>query len=195
MGLGLVEIIIIAVGLSMDSFAVSVCKGLSVKKLKFGHIIAVGLYFGGFQALMPTLGYFAGVQFEKYIKAFDHWIAFGLLALIGANMIREALSKDDDDKNKNSSFSVGTMLVMAVATSIDALAVGVSFACLDMTYTGILISAAIIGTITCGLSMAGIAVGNYFGEKFKSKAEFCGGAILILIGLKILLEHLGVINF
>lgn len=190
------EVILIAVGLSMDAFAVSVCKGLSVRKLKPRHILAVGLYFGGFQALMPIIGYFVGVQFIEYIEAFDHWIAFALLLLIGANMIREALGKDDgSDKDKNSSFSVGTMLVMAVATSIDALAVGVSFACLEMQSSEALRAAAVIGIITCGLSAVGIAVGNFFGEKYKNKAEFVGGVILVLLGVKILLEHLGVINF
>lgn len=191
------EVIIIAVGLAMDAFAVSVCKGLSVRKLKIKHILAVGLYFGGFQALMPALGYFIGVQFQKYIEAFDHWVAFALLLLIGANMIREALGKDDGDaeNDKNSSFSVGTMLVMAIATSIDALAVGVSFACLEMKSAEIFRAALIIGIITCGLSAVGIAVGNFFGAKYKNKAEFAGGVILILIGVKILLEHLGVISF
>lgn len=189
------EVIAIAVGLSMDAFAVSVCKGLSVSKVRIKHMLAVGLWFGGFQALMPTVGYFVGAQFEQYIEKFDHWIAFGLLFLIGANMVRESLSKDDEKDDKNSSFSFLTMLVMAVATSIDALAIGVSFACLDVTSGEMLSYAAIIGIITCFLSVIGLAVGNFFGAKYKSKAEFAGGVILILIGVKILLEHLGVINF
>lgn len=126
--LGIFDVLVIAVALSMDAFAVSICKGLSVRKVKFPHLLAVGLYFGIFQALMPTIGYFLGKQFEKYITKFDHWIAFGLLLIIGVNMIREALSKEEPNEEKNSSFSVGTMLVLAVATSIDALAVGVSFA-------------------------------------------------------------------
>ncbi|MBQ9510651.1 MAG: manganese efflux pump [Clostridia bacterium] len=189
------EVIVIAVGLAMDAFAVSVCKGLAVKKIKITNLLAVGLWFGGFQALMPAIGFFVGSQFEEYIKAYDHWIAFGLLAIIGANMIRESFSKQDDDESKNSSFSFGTMLFMALATSVDALAVGISFACLDMSAGQMAYSAAVIGTITCFISIAGLAVGSFFGSKFKSKAEFAGGVILILIGLKILLEHLGVINF
>lgn len=189
------EVIAIAVGLAMDAFAVSVCKGLAAKKIKISHLLAVGLWFGGFQALMPAVGFFIGAQFEEYIKAYDHWIAFILLAIIGANMIRESFSKKDGDDGKNASFAFGTMLVMALATSIDALAVGVSFACLDMSAGQMAYSAAVIGVITCFISMAGLAVGNYFGSKFKSKAEFAGGVILILIGVKILLEHLGVINF
>ena len=189
------EVILIAVGLATDAFAVSVCKGLASQKIKISGLLAVGLWFGGFQAIMPMIGYFVGSQFEEYIRSFDHWIAFGLLALIGANMIREALLKDDGGESKDASFAFGTMLVMALATSVDALAVGVSFACLEMTTATMLSSAAIIGVITCFLSMIGLAVGSFFGTKFKSKAEFAGGVILILIGVKILLEHLGVINF
>lgn len=178
----------------MDAFAVSICKGLSVRKIKPEHLLAVGLYFGIFQAIMPTIGYFLGKQFERYIKAFDHWIAFGLLLLIGANMIRESLSKEEPNEEKNSSFSIGTMLVLAVATSIDALAVGVSFALNGMKGSELLYSAVSIGVITCILSMLGLLAGNFFGAKYKSKAELAGGIILILMGTKILLEDLGVIN-
>lgn len=188
------DVVLIGAALSMDAFAVSICKGLSVRKIKPEHLLAVGLYFGIFQAIMPTIGYFLGKQFEKYIKAFDHWIAFGLLLLIGANMIRESLSKEEPNEEKNSSFSIGTMLVLAVATSIDALAVGVSFALNGMKGSELLYSAVSIGVITCILSTLGLLAGNFFGAKYKSKAELAGGIILILMGTKILLEDLGVIN-
>ncbi|MCD8025519.1 MAG: manganese efflux pump MntP family protein [Clostridiales bacterium] len=183
------ELFIIAVGLSMDAFAVSICKGLSVNKLKFKHAMIVGLYFGGFQAAMPLLGYFLGRQFEWLITSVDHWIAFVLLALIGANMIRESFGKPDE---LNDSFSFKTMLPLAVATSIDALAVGVTFACLSIEIAP---AVSLIGITTFVLSAIGIKIGNVFGVKFKSKAEFVGGAALILMGIKILLEHLGVISF
>lgn len=187
--MNILEIFIIAVGLSMDAFAVSICKGLSVQKLKPKHMLLVGVYFGGFQALMPLLGYFLGKQFEWLITSVDHWIAFGLLVLIGANMIKESFDKSDE---VNDSFSVKSMLLLAVATSIDALAVGVTFAFLDVQ---IVPAIAIIGTTTFVLSVIGIKVGNVFGAKFKSKAELAGGIVLVLMGIKILLEHLGVINF
>jgi len=194
------ELCLIALGLAMDAFAASVCKGLSVEKLKVKHYLAVGLWFGCFQALMPLLGYFLGTTFQEYITAYDHWIAFALLAILGARMIKEAVSKDKkDDKNsekekeKNSSFSFISMLLMAVATSIDALAVGITFALLPNV--NIYLAIGLIGGITCVLSVVGLKIGNMFGAKFKSKAEFAGGVILILIGLKILLEHLGIINF
>lgn len=187
--MNILEIFIIAVGLSMDAFAVSICKGLSVQKLKPKHMLLVGVYFGGFQALMPLLGYLLGKQFEWLITSVDHWIAFGLLVLIGANMIKESFDKSDE---VNDSFSVKSMLILAVATSIDALAVGVTFAFLDVQ---IVPAIAIIGTTTFVLSVIGIKVGNVFGAKFKSKAEFAGGIVLVLMGIKILLEHLGVINF
>lgn len=187
--MNILEIFIIAVGLSMDAFAVSICKGLSVQKLKPKHMLLVGVYFGGFQALMPLLGYLLGKQFEWLITSVDHWIAFGLLVLIGANMIKESFDKSDE---VNDSFSVKSMLLLAVATSIDALAVGVTFAFLDVQ---IVPSIAIIGTTTFVLSVIGIKVGNVFGAKFKSKAELAGGIVLVLMGIKILLEHLGVINF
>lgn len=187
--MNILEIFIIAVGLSMDAFAVSICKGLSVQKLKPKHMLLVGVYFGGFQALMPLLGYLLGKQFEWLITSVDHWIAFGLLVLIGANMIKESFDKSDE---VNDSFSVKSMLLLAVATSIDALAVGVTFAFLDVQ---IVPAIAIIGTTTFVLSIIGIKVGNVFGAKFKSKAELAGGIVLVLMGIKILLEHLGVINF
>lgn len=185
------DIFLIGVALSMDAFAVSVCKGLSVKKAGVKHVLTVGVYFGGFQALMPMLGFLLGYKFESFITNIDHWIAFVLLAIIGGNMIREALGKDEDDK-ENDDFSFKAMLPLAVATSIDALAVGISFAFLGVD---IVTAALLIGATTFVLSGAGIFVGNIFGSKYKSKAELAGGIVLILIGAKILLEHLGIISF
>lgn len=190
--MSLTELFIIAVGLSTDAFAVAVCKGLSVQKLEKKHIFITGLWFGGFQGLMPLIGYFLGSAFERYITPIDHWVAFVLLGLIGANMIKESLSKDEQCCD-DASFSVKTMLVMAVATSIDALAVGITFALLPEV--NITAAVLFIGVITFVLSCIGIKIGNAFGSKFKSKAELAGGVILILMGTKILLEHLGVINF
>ena len=188
------EIFVIGVGLSMDAFAVSVCKGLSVKKIKPKHCLIAGGYFGGFQALMPLIGWLLGRQLEGLIKRFDHWIAFVLLALIGANMIREAFGDANmireafgDEESQDSSFSPKTMLPLAVATSIDALAVGVTFAFLDVS---ILPAALCIGVTTFALSVVGIRTGAVFGAKFQSKAEIAGGAVLIIMGLKILIEHL-----
>ena len=183
------ELLLIAVGLSMDAFAVSVCKGLSVKQLKPRHALLAGLYFGGFQALMPVLGWLLGYRFESLITNVDHWIAFVLLALIGGNMIRESFSEEEE---LNDDFGVKTMLLLAVATSIDALAVGITFAFLSVR---ILPAAGTIGVTTFLLSIAGIYIGRAFGARWKSRAERVGGLILILIGLKILLEHLGVIRF
>lgn len=185
------ELFLIAVGLSMDAFAVAVCKGLSVKKVTLKTMLIIGAYFGIFQALMPLIGYFIGVQFSAYITSIDHWIAFGLLSVIGINMIREALSKEDDD-DKACDLSPKAMLPLAVATSIDALAVGVTFAFLQ---TDIVPAVSFIGVITFTLSAAGVKIGSVFGKKFKSKAEITGGVILILMGLKILLEHLNIISF
>jgi len=187
--MSLLELFIIAVGLSMDAFAVAVCKGLSLQKMSWKKAVIVGLYFGGFQAAMPAVGYLLGAQFQDQIKAFDHWIAFVLLGLIGFNMIREALGGDDDcDCEKgDDSVSVKAMVPMAVATSIDALAVGVTFAFLDVK---IVPAVSFIGVITFTLSMFGVKIGNVFGAKYKAKAEFAGGTILILMGLKILIEHL-----
>ena len=178
------ELFLVAVSLSMDAFAVSVCKGLSVKKLRPHHCATAGLYFGGFQALMPLLGWLLGRQFESLIKSIDHWIAFVLLALIGANMIREALG---DEEDVNDSFSFKTMLPLAVATSIDALAVGVTFAFLEVQILPAILP---IGCTTFALSAAGVKIGNVFGSGLQSKAEIAGGVILILLGIKILIEHL-----
>ena len=188
--MSILEILLLGIGLSMDAFAVSICKGLSTKKLQFKHYLIVGAWFGGFQALMPTIGYFLGSTFEQYITAFDHWVAFVLLAAIGANMIKESFSKEESETS--ASFAFKTMLLMALATSIDALAVGVTFAFLQVN---IVPAITIIGCTTFVISIAGVYVGNVFGSRYKSRAELTGGVILILIGLKILLEHLGVIAF
>lgn len=189
--MSLTELFIIAVGLSMDAFAVAVCKGLAVKKAGIKQMLLAGVWFGGFQALMPAIGYFLGATFEEYITKVDHWIAFILLGIIGANMIKEALSKEEETANDSMGFK--EMLTLAVATSIDALAVGITFALLPDVNIGAAVG--FIGVITLVLSAVGIKIGNIFGVKYKSKAELAGGVILILMGLKILLEHLGVINF
>ena len=188
------ELFIIAVGLSMDAFAVAICKGLSVKKLKFRHMLIVGLYFGAFQGLMPLAGYFLGKQFQDYIIAFDHWVAFVLLSIIGINMIREAVKGDDCDCDCDCdcSFGVKAMLPMAVATSIDALAVGVTFGLMPDVNIGFAVL--FIGVITFVLSAVCVKIGNVFGAKFKAKAELAGGIILILMGTKILVEHLELIE-
>lgn len=187
--MGFVELFLIAVGLSMDAFAVSVCKGLSVQKLEKKHMALVGLYFGGFQFLMPVLGYLLGARFESFITNVDHWIAFALLLVIGGNMIKESFGEAE---KLNDDFGFKTMLMLAVATSIDALAVGITFAFLQVR---ILPAALLIGVTTFCLSALGIYIGNRFGARYKSRAELAGGIILILIGVKILLEHLGIINF
>ena len=181
-------LLVLAIGVSMDAFAVSICKGLAMKQIKFKHMLIVGLWFGGFQALMPLIGYFLGIQFETYITAYDHWIAFILLALIGGNMIKESLSKEEE--KANASLAVKIMLVLAIATSIDALALGVTFAFLQVN---IWEAVSFIGVVTFLFSVAGLKIGNVFGTKYKSKAEFVGGVILILLGIKILLEHLGIL--
>ena len=188
--MGLLELFLLAIGLSMDAFAVSVCKGLAMQKVNFRNAAICGVWFGGFQALMPFIGYLLGAGFEKYINAVASWIAFVLLALIGGNMIREALSKEE--KNASAALDVKTMFLMAVATSIDALAVGVTFSMLELAVS-IGAAVALIGCTTFVISLAGVYVGNVFGAKYKSKAEFVGGAILILIGVKILLERFGVL--
>lgn len=180
-----IELIILAAGLAMDAFAVSVCKGLSVQKYQKRQSVIAGLYFGGFQAAMPLLGWLLGRQFESLIKNIDHWIAFALLVLIGANMIREAVKNEDE--SVNASFSPKTMLPLAVATSIDALAVGVTFAFLNVEIAP---AVSVIGVITFVFSAAGVKIGNAFGAKYKSKAELAGGIALIAIGIKILIEHL-----
>ena len=190
--MGFVELFLLGVGLSMDAFAVSVCKGLAMKKATLKSQMTCGLWFGGFQALMPLIGFFLGAMFADAIKAFDHWIAFGLLVLIGANMLKEAMEKECDCcENQDADMSVKTMFVMAVATSIDALAVGISLAMAGDV--NIWAAVAIIGVTTCALSALGVKIGNIFGSRYEKKAEFAGGVILILLGLKILLEHLGVL--
>ena len=186
--MGFIELFLIAVGLSMDAFAVSVCKGLSVKKVGVKHAALAGLYFGGFQFLMPVIGYLLGFRFESVIETVDHWVAFVLLAFIGGNMIKESFGKAEE---LNDDFGVKTMLLMAVATSIDALAVGITFAFLEVQ---ILPAAGLIGVTTFLLSFAGIYIGNVFGARYKSKAELAGGIILVLIGVKILLDHLGILS-
>lgn len=187
--MGLAELIILAVALSMDAFAVAICKGLAMDKVTVRKAAIVGAWFGGFQAGMPLLGWLLGVQFQSYIVSIDHWIAFGLLALIGGNMIRESLSKEEDDE-ADASLSFAAMLLLAVATSIDALAVGVTFAFLQVN---VWLAIALIGIITFLLSAVGVKLGNLFGMRYKKKAEFAGGAVLILLGCKILLEHLGLL--
>lgn len=184
--MGLIELFLIAVGLSMDAFAVSVCKGLAMPKCTFKKAAIVGLWFGGFQALMPAIGYILGAQFQEAIASIDHWIAFVLLALIGGNMIHEAL--DNDEEEADASLDVKTMFLLAVATSIDALAIGITFAFLKVN---IISAVCFIGIVTFIISFAGVKIGNIFGARYKNKAEIVGGVILILLGLKILLEHLG----
>ena len=184
--MGLIELFLIAVGLSMDAFAVSVCKGLAMPKCTFKKAAIVGLWFGGFQALMPAIGYILGAQFQEAIASIDHWIAFVLLALIGGNMIHEAL--DNDEEEADASLDVKTMFLLAVATSIDALAIGITFAFLKVN---IIPAVCFIGIVTFIISFAGVKIGNVFGARYKNKAEIFGGVILILLGLKILLEHLG----
>lgn len=184
--MGLIELFLIAVGLSMDAFAVSVCKGLAMPKCTFKKAAIVGLWFGGFQALMPAIGYILGAQFQEAIASIDHWIAFVLLALIGGNMIHEAL--DNDEEEADASLDVKTMFLLAVATSIDALAIGITFAFLKVS---IIPAVCFIGIVTFIISFAGVKIGNVFGARYKNKAEIVGGIILILLGLKILLEHLG----
>ena len=182
--MGIAELLIIAIGLSMDAFAVSICKGLSVQKVRPVHVIMTGIWFGGFQALMPVAGYFLGVSFAGFVGSVDHWIAFILLGIIGGNMIKESSHKDEETADPD--FSTKTMLAMAVATSIDALAVGVSFAFLKVNIWEAVL---MIGVTTFVFSGAGVLIGNFFGARWKSKAEFAGGFILIAMGLKILLEH------
>ena len=188
--MGILEIILIAVSLAMDAFAVSICKGLNMTKISLKNTLVIGAFFGGFQALMPTVGWLLGSGFERYITRFDHWIAFGLLALIGANMIREALGKEEASDQNDDRLKIKELFGLAVATSIDALAVGITFALqpdVNIGWTVLL-----IGLITFLLSVAGVFIGNRFGAKHHKLAELCGGVVLILIGLKILLEDLGV---
>ena len=184
------ELILLAVGLAMDAFAVSVCKGLAVGRVRAKHILLCGLWFGAFQALMPFIGYLLGSAFSVYIEAFDHWIAFVLLAVIGVSMIKEAFEKDTG--GTDASFAIRTMLVMAVATSIDALAAGITLA---MPGVNLPLALALIGGITFALSAAGVKIGSVFGTRYRFAAELCGGILLILLGGKILLEHLGILAF
>ncbi|MDO4327263.1 MAG: manganese efflux pump MntP family protein [bacterium] len=184
--MSLAELFIIAVGLSMDAFAVSVCKGLAMNRMNWKHAGIIGLYFGGFQALMPLLGYLLGVNFKNAITSIDHWIAFILLSIIGINMIREALSNEEEECPTDD-VSVRTMTMLAVATSIDALAVGITFAFLNVQ---IVPAISFIGITTFTLSIVGVKIGNVFGTRYKSKAELAGGLILVGMGIKILVEHL-----
>lgn len=189
--MNLVTILVLALGLSMDAFAVSVCKGLAMRKVTVKKAVTVGVWFGGFQALMPAIGYVLGYQFQDKIMTVDHWIAFILLALIGANMIREAVCEKEEECSKcvqEADLGVREMFVLAVATSIDALAVGITFAFLKVN---IIAAITAIGVITFVLSIFGVKVGNAFGTRYKAKAELAGGVILVLLGVKILLEHLG----
>jgi putative Mn2+ efflux pump MntP len=185
--MGLLEIVLIAIGLAMDAFAVSITLGLSAKNLKLKEIIIPGIYFGGFQALMPAIGYFAGIYFVNKIQNLDHWIAFALLGFIGGKMIKDSLSKEKDEKPDKYSFKFINMLILSLATSIDALAVGITFAFLKVN---IIKAVSITGTITAFISICGIEIGNIFGTRFKLKAELTGGAVLILIGIKIVIEHI-----
>lgn len=188
--MGAIEILLISIGLAMDAFAVSVCKGLAMKKMSWKNAIIIGLYFGIFQAVMPVIGYFLGTTFERFITNVDHWVAFILLVGIGINMVKEAFDKESENRNDN--VDVKTMLVLSIATSIDALAIGITFACLKIH---IVMPVITIGLITFIISVIGVKIGNRFGDKYEKKAEIMGGVILILLGIKILLEHLGIINF
>lgn len=197
--MGIIELLFLAVGLSMDAFAVSVCKGLALPKINIKSATVCGAWFGIFQALMPLLGYLLGIRFASYIDAVAPWIAFILLVLIGGNMIRESRSKDSDSSDSRLDFK--SMLPLAIATSIDALAVGITFVCVPVRISAAvgslgntLIGVAIIGVVTFILSCAGVKIGNLFGVKYKSRAEFMGGLILCLLGLKILLEHNGMFS-
>lgn len=187
--MGFFELLLLAIGLSMDAFAVSICKGLAMKKASLKGAMTCGIWFGAFQGLMPLIGFFLGSMFSEAIESFDHWIAFGLLATIGINMLREALG-DGEEEEADADLSVKTMFVLAVATSIDALAVGISLAMAGNVniYTAVLLIAA----TTCILSALGVKIGNVFGSRYEKKAEIVGGLILIVLGVKILLEHLGV---
>ena len=188
--MGAIEILLISIGLAMDAFAVSVCKGLAMKKMSWKKAIIIGLYFGIFQAVMPVLGYFLGTTFERFITNVDHWVAFILLVGIGINMVKEAFNKESENRNDN--VDMKTMLVLSIATSIDALAIGITFACLKIH---IVMPVITIGLITFIISVIGVKIGNRFGDKYGKKAGIMGGVILILLGIKILLEHLGIINF
>ena len=184
--MSVIEIAIIGIGLAMDAFAVSICKGLAMKKMSYQKAIIIALFFGGFQALMPAIGYVLGTTFASKIAAIDHWIAFILLGLIGVNMIKEALGKEDDEC-LDDALHFGDLIMLSIATSVDALAVGITFAFFNVS---IVLSTSIIGFITFIICIIGVKVGNVFGEKYKSEAELTGGILLIIMGCKILLDHL-----
>lgn len=188
--MNLIELLLLSIGLAMDAFAVSICKGISMKKMEWKKSCIIGLWFGGFQALMPVIGYFLGTTFESFVTNIDHWIAFILLSFIGINMLKESFCKENEESESDMSFK--TMLILAIATSIDALAVGITFAFLKVD---LILAICLIGITSFVLSIFGTKVGNKFGNKYEHKAEMIGGIILILLGLKILLEHLGVITF
>lgn len=191
----LVEFLLLGVGLAMDAFAVSICKGLAMRKVNKKQAVIIALFFGGFQAIMPVIGWLLCKGFQTYIEAFDHWIAFALLAFIGVKMIIETLREKEDDvviEEMDPPLDMKEMLMLAIATSIDALAVGISLAALDRP---IVESAAIIGVVTFVISIIGVYIGNFFGNRYKKRAEFTGGIILVLIGVKILCEHMGWIAF
>lgn len=191
--MGIVELALIGVGLSMDAFAVSICKGLGMKRLRMDQALLIALFFGGFQALMPLLGWFLGSGFQSFIEPVDHWIAFALLAFIGAKMLWDAFHDDEEEDAaaENARLDLKELVMLAIATSIDALAVGISFAFLQVD---IVPAVALIGIITFALSLVGVAVGHVFGSRFEKPATIIGGIVLIAIGLKILLEHLGVLT-
>lgn len=186
--MGIIELVILSIGLAMDAFAVAVCKGLSMSKMKWKNAIIIGLYFGFFQGFMPIIGYLLGVNFQDKISSIDHWIAFILLGAIGINMLKEALSKDCEKQNDSVKFK--DMIVLAIATSIDALAIGITFAFLKVN---VVLAVSLIGVITFVISVIGVKIGNIFGDKYEKKAEFAGGLILILLGVEILLEHLNIL--
>ena len=189
-----IELLFMGVGLAMDAFAVSICKGLGMKKVNKKQAVVIGVFFGGFQTLMPLIGWILGKQFERYITSVDHWIAFILLGFIGGKMIVESLKKEEEEEIEKSDkpLDLKEMFILAIATSIDALAIGITFAFLG---TPIIEAIAIIGIVTFLISIGGVYVGNFFGSKYKNKAEFAGGLILVLLGIKILLEHLGILVF
>ncbi len=192
--MNLIELLILAIGLSMDAFAVAVCKGLSFRKITAKHLLTVGFYFGIFQAIMPLIGYILGIQFSDKITNIDHWIAFILLGMIGIHMIRGSLKNDEAaccEDEKDNSLSFKNMFVLAIATSIDALAVGITFAFLKVD---IIPAVSFIGLVTFTLSVVGVLIGNIFGARFKSKAELAGGVILVCLGIKILLQHLEILG-
>lgn len=190
--MGVLEVIVISIGLAMDAFAVSICKGLAMKKLNVKKMIIVGLYFGGFQGLMPLIGYLLGANFESFVTKVDHWIAFILLSIIGINMIKDALKSKNECgcESHDDSVAFKTMISLAIATSIDALAVGITLAFLKANLVAVVLS---IGLITFVLSMIGVWIGNKFGDKYESKAQIAGGLILIIMGAKILFEHVEIL--